>query len=168
MVKIGRTIFVIAGIMLMVPVTGIAQEDGPDHPPILGLMPPPGTEKPEGVEMSDDPATMMDQLVKVFFGMMDVDNSGELSLDELHAWVVALPQDSDMAEIRHLQEELGRLHKDFRLSSSPRLEMMQHMEEMHNHQKTLARRLRSLQEEMTRILSGTQSQQSEEGNQPEE
>ena len=91
MIQIGRTLLAIAGIMLLVPVTAMAQEDGPDHPPMLGLMPPPGTEKPEGVEMSDDAAEMMDQLVHVFFGMMDVDNSGELSLDELHAWIVPPP-----------------------------------------------------------------------------
>ena len=62
--------------------------DGEMMPPQVILAPPPGTEEPEGVEMPEDPDAAAEMVVEIFHGMMDTDGSGELSLDELRAWVM--------------------------------------------------------------------------------
>ena len=62
----------------------MGEHDGP--PPMIALMPPEGTEKPEGVEMTGDPEQDFPMMLEVFHSMMDHDGSGELSLDELAAW----------------------------------------------------------------------------------
>lgn len=59
----------------------MGEHDGP--PPMLVLMPPPDAEKPEGVEMSEDPEEAFHQMFGIFFDMMDQDGNGELNPDEL-------------------------------------------------------------------------------------
>jgi len=53
-----KTITLLLAICLCLPVAnafGDGHEGGGDHPPMLVIMPPPDTEKPEGVEMTGDP-----------------------------------------------------------------------------------------------------------------
>ena len=59
----------------------MGEHDG--SPPMLVLMPPPDAEKPEGVEMSEDPEEAFHQMFDIFFDMMDQDGNGELNPDEL-------------------------------------------------------------------------------------
>ncbi len=54
--------------------------EGPGGPPMLVLIPPPDAEKPEGVEMSDDPEERHGQILETFFRMMDGDHSGGAQL----------------------------------------------------------------------------------------
>ena len=58
--------------------------DGP--PPVIMLIPPEGTEKPEGLEMPEDPGEAHGVILDAFFGMMDTNGDGLLDLDELAAW----------------------------------------------------------------------------------
>jgi len=58
--------------------------DGP--PPIIMLVPPEGKEKPEGLEMPDDPREAFEVILKVFYRMMDSDGNGSLNMGELAEW----------------------------------------------------------------------------------
>jgi hypothetical protein len=83
------TLFICLGLLAGFPVLTQADhhEPPPDSPPKLILQPPEGTEKPEDVEMSEDPEEAKAQVVEIMFGMMDADGNGELNLDELRGWV---------------------------------------------------------------------------------
>ncbi|HCV25662.1 MAG TPA: hypothetical protein DGN59_19565, partial [Candidatus Latescibacteria bacterium] len=87
-----KTITLLLAICLCLPVAnafGDGHEGGGDHPPMLVIMPPPDTEKPEGVDqsMTGDPEQDFGIVFDTFFGMMDQDGNGELNMAELRAWV---------------------------------------------------------------------------------
>ena len=158
---------------------GMGEHDGP--PPMLVIMPPPDVEKPEGIEMSEDPAEAFHQMFDVFFGMMDEDGNGELNHDELGGWVhppphmdggpgggmEGPPMGGEREEhVRHLEEELHRVHQE---------QHMRHIEELGHHrdrireeighmreeQAHLADRLREMGEEARRVAEELQQAQSE-------
>ena len=152
-----KTITLLLAICLCLPVAnafGDGHEGGGDHPPMLVIMPPPDTEKPEGVEMTGDPEQDFGIVFDTFFGMMDQDGNGELNMDELRAWVHPGPgpggpgmgehhgpgmpgmgehegmMGGDMGEkVRMLEEELRRVHEEQR---------MRHEEEMRRHRERRA------------------------------
>jgi len=146
---------------------------------MLVLMPPPDVDKPEGMEMSDDPEEAFHQMFRAFFGMMDLDGNGELSADELSGWVHPAqhmdgmdggpgmpggegmhkppPMDGDMGEhVRRLERELRRVHHE---------QQMRHIEEMTHHrdrlreehahmleeQQRMAEHMREMEEEARRV-----------------
>ncbi len=165
-----KTITLLLAICLCLPVAnafGDGHEGGGDHPPMLVIMPPPDTEKPEGVEMTGDPEQDFGIVFDTFFGMMDQDGNGELNMDELRAWVHPRPgpggpgmgehdgpgmpgmgehegmMGGDMGEkVRMLEEELRRVHEEQR---------MRHEEEMRRHRKRMQEELRHAREEQARI-----------------
>ena len=81
------------------------ENEGPGGPPMLVLIPPPDAEKPEGLEMSDDPEERHGQILETFFRMMDGDGSGELNFDELGSWAHPAPcRAGDSASARRRDE----------------------------------------------------------------
>jgi len=83
--------------LLCAPYAFADHHEGGDMPPEgdmphLMLAPPPETEKPEDVgeppPPGEDPEALVDWLTPIFHGMMDTDDSGEVSLEELRAWAV--------------------------------------------------------------------------------
>ena len=159
---------------------GMGEHRGDGPPPMLVLMPPPDVDKPEGMEMSDDPEEAFQQLFKGFFQMMDQDGNGELSADELSSWVHPPPHmdgmddgmgrpggmnrppmdggmDGDAGEqVRHLQEELHRVHQEQRMR---RMEEMNHrrdrireqLEQMRQEQQRMAEHMREMEAEAQRV-----------------
>lgn len=78
--------------MLIVSVVSVSAQEPPmPMQPVLTLAPPPGTEKPEGFQVSGNPEEARQQIVDMFFDMMDVNGDGALSKEELKAWVVLPP-----------------------------------------------------------------------------
>ena len=129
----------------------MGEHDGP--PPMIALMPPEGTEKPEGVEMTGDPEQDFPMILEVFHRMMDSDGSGELSLDELASWAHPLdgpgPMDEGMMdggmmdegmmeemrrhmeeELRHQIEEEVRHHIDMEMHHEMMERHREHLEQM--------------------------------------
>ncbi|MFP6645735.1 MAG: hypothetical protein VCF24_19585 [Candidatus Latescibacterota bacterium] len=165
---------------------GMGEHDGP--PPMLVIMPPPDVEKPEGIEMSEDPAEAFRQMFDVFFDMMDEDGNGELNHDELGGWVhpprhmdggpgggmEGPPMGGEMEEtIRHLEEELRMVRQEQHMRHQE--QHMRHIEELGHHrdrimedighmreeQAHLAERLREMDEEARRVAEELQQAQSE-------
>ena len=131
MLRFTRSLLLATCLVCVGAVAGMAQMDGPEGehegPPILILVPPPDAEKPEGLEMSEDPEESFRQLFDAFFQMMDQDGNGELNHDEMAGWVHPPHRDGgegmgdgdgmgdggDMGEhVRHLEEELRRVHEE--------------------------------------------------------
>ena len=56
--------------------------------PHIVVAPPPETSGPEGVEMTGEPVVDIPVVVSAMFAMMDVDGNGELSREELEAWIM--------------------------------------------------------------------------------
>ena len=111
------------------------EHDGPQGPPMLVLVPPPDAEKPEDVEMSDDPEERHGQILETFFRMMDGDGSGELNFDELGAWAHPAPMGPGMGgemdeEMRRRMEEEIRRHVEEEIRHQLEEEMKRRMEEM--------------------------------------
>ena len=173
---------------------GMGEHDGP--PPMLVIMPPPDVEKPEGIEMSEDPAEAFHQMFDVFFDMMDEDGNGELNHDELDGWVHPPPhmdggpppmgtmdgggmegpprpashqsvEGGEMEEhIRHLEEELRRVHQEQHMRYIEELghhrdRIMEEIRHMREEQAHLADRLREMDEEARRVAEELQQAQSE-------
>ncbi len=112
------------------------ENEGPGGPPMLVLIPPPDAEKPEGVEMSDDPEERHGQILETFFRMMDGDHSGELNFDELGSWAHPAPMmgpgmGGEMdEEMRQRMEEEIRHHVEQEIRHQLEEEMKHRMEEM--------------------------------------
>jgi len=142
---------------------GMGEHDGP--PPMLVIMPPPDIEKPEGIEMSEDPTEAFHQMFDVFFDMMDKDGNGELNHDELDGWVHPSPMigsvramspphmdgapppmgtmGGEMEEhIRHLEEELRRVHQE---------QHMRYIEELGHHRDRIMEEIRHMREEQAHL-----------------
>lgn len=87
-----------AGVLLTGVAVALAQNPPMQPPPPMSpgmvphimLAPPPGTEKPEGVQISPNYDEAKDQVVDLFFNMMDTNKDGQLSKDELNAWVAGV------------------------------------------------------------------------------
>ena len=148
---------------------------GGDHPPMLALMPPPDMEKPDGLEMTGDPEQDFQMLFDAFFGMMDQDGSGELTMDELRGWVHPPPMgpgpgmDGDhdgpmrggqmrdgrmgehdgMMEGGDMAEKVRRLEGELRRVHEE--QHRRHMEQMRNHREQLTEQIRHAREEQQRI-----------------
>jgi hypothetical protein len=165
---------------------GMGEHDGP--PPMLVIMPPPDVEKPEGIELSEDPAERVHQIFDVFFGMMDEDGNGELNHDELDGWVhppphmdgvpppmgtmdgggmEGPPMGGEMEEhIRHLEEELRRVHQEQHMRYIEELghhrdRIMEEIRHMREEQAHLADRLLEMDREEARVAEELQQAQSE-------
>ncbi len=165
---------------------GMGEHDGP--PPMLVIMPPPDVEKPEGIEMSEDPAEAFHQMFDVFFGMMDEDGNGELNHDELDGWVhppphrvfgAAMmdggpppmgtmdgggmegpPMGGEMEEhIRHLEEELRRVHQE---------QHMRYIEELGHHRDRIKEEIRHMREEQAHLADRLREMDREEARVAEE
>jgi hypothetical protein len=157
----------------------MGEHDGP--PPMLVLMPPPDAEKPEGIEMSEDPEEAFHQMFGIFFDMMDQDGNGELNPDELRGWVhppphmdggmmegmEGPPMDGDMEEqIRHLEEELRMIHEEQHMRYIEELNhhrdrIMEEIGHMRAEQTQLADRLREMDEEARRVAEELEQAHSE-------
>ena len=86
-------LFLIGGALILWSSVSMAQEPPPPPPPGGGMphivvAPPPETSGPEGVEMTGDPVVDVPVVVSAMFAMMDVDGNGELSREELEAWIM--------------------------------------------------------------------------------
>ena len=86
-------LFLIGGALILWGSVSMAQEPPPPPPPGGGMphivvAPPPETSGPEGVEMTGDPVVDIPVVVSAMFAMMDVDGNGELSREELEAWIM--------------------------------------------------------------------------------
>ena len=70
----------------------IAQDPPPPPPdgdtPHIVIGPTADTEPPEGVVMTGDPEVDTPVVITTMFGMMDTDGNGELSQEELEAWIM--------------------------------------------------------------------------------
>ncbi|MDA0336376.1 MAG: hypothetical protein O2782_14520 [bacterium] len=187
MIRFNRTLSLATCLVLLGAVAGTAQRnagmgehrgDGP--PPMLVLMPPPGVDKPAGMEMSDDPYHIVEPLFKGFFQMMDQNGNGELSADELSGWVHPPPHMNGMddgmgrpdgmnrppmdgtmdgaagEQVRRLQEELHRVHQEQRMR---RMEEMNHrrdrireqLAQMRQEQQRMAEHMREMEAEAQRV-----------------
>lgn len=138
--------------------------DGP--PPMLVLMPPPDTEKPEGVEISENPEEAFGQIANIFFDMMDVDGNGELNRDELMAWASPPPmhdggmdgESMDMEEMRRRIEEKIRHEMHMQMREEHLSHMRHEIEKMRNHEQhmrdeveEMQRHREEMQQELARI-----------------
>ena len=136
----------------------MGEHDGP--PPMIALMPPEGTEKPEGVEMTGDPEQDFPMILEVFHSMMDHDGSGELSLDELASWAHPGPMhgpgpmdgehmdgehmdggmdEGMMEEMRHRIEEEVRHHIHMEMRGEMMERLRHEIEEARQHEQHMIR-----------------------------
>ncbi len=159
------------------PVLADGHEGGEGHdgpPPMLVLMPPPDTEEPEGVEISENPEEAFGQIADIFFDMMDTDGNGELNRDELMAWLAPPPmhdegmghdkggemhgEGMDMEEMRRQIEDEIRHQIHMEMREEHLMHMRHEIEEMRNHEQHMRDEMQEMQrhrdevqQELTRI-----------------
>jgi hypothetical protein len=143
---------------------GMEEHDGP--PPMLVLMPPPDVEKPEGVEISEDPEEAFQQIFDVFFEMMDHDGNGELAHGELAGWVHPPPHMGEHMEGEHMEGGDGELMEKIRMLEDElhhiHMERREHaIMELNEHRDHIEEELAHMREEHARMAEHMQEMEEE-------
>ena len=125
--------------------------EGPGGPPMLVLIPPPDAEKPEDVEMSDDPEERHGQILETFFRMMDGDGSGELNFDELGSWAHPAPMmgpgmGGEMDEEMR-REHMHKMAEELRAMRRHENQLKEELSQIRNHIREMQENLEREEEE---------------------